>query len=58
MYRKVSSYFESTKTIKNYDYFAKQKENGLKMDGILAVAKVVRRTERDQKTFTNLLKVI
>lgn len=57
MYRKVSSFFESTKTLKNYDYFAKQKQNGLKMDGVPGVAKVVRHSQKDLKTFNNLIKV-
>ena len=58
MYRKVSSFFENTKTLKTYDYFAKQKSRDLKLDCVLSVAKVVADLKKDQRTFVNLLKVI
>ncbi|KAM7342418.1 damage-control phosphatase ARMT1-like [Cochliomyia hominivorax] len=57
MYRKVSSFFESTKNLKTFDYFAKQKQNGLKIEGVVGVAKVVKHAENDLTTFGNLVKL-
>lgn len=57
MYRKVSSFFENTKTLKTYDYFAKQKSRDLKLDCVLNVAKIIADLKKDQRTFVNLLKV-
>lgn len=57
MYRKVASFFHNTKHLKNFDYFAKQKQKGIKIDSVPGVAKAIKNTEKDQKTFENLIKV-
>lgn len=57
MYRKVASFFHSTKHLKNFDYFAKQKQKGLLIDSVPNVAKAIKNTEKDEKTFENLVKV-
>lgn len=57
MYRKIASFFENSSTLNTFDYFFKQKDNGLKMDEIVGVAKRLRHTEKDQETFSRLLKV-
>lgn len=59
MYRKVFSFFENSQTLKTYDYFFKQKEQSLKMDEVLGVAKRLSRpADKDLQTFSRLLKVL
>lgn len=57
MYRKVSSFFENTSTMKSFDYFTKQKQQSLKPDEVESVAKVVRQTEKNFTAFDYLFKV-
>lgn len=60
MYRKVASYFEATKSLKDYDYFGPQKFKALKLasEVMEEVAKNTKVTENNVQTFTRILKVI
>jgi len=59
MYRKISSIFKATTTLKNYDYFGGQKEHAMQISDemMIAVAKGTRAMQRNEETLTKLLKV-
>ncbi|KAM7342419.1 damage-control phosphatase ARMT1-like [Cochliomyia hominivorax] len=59
MYRKLASYFEATKTLKDYDFFAAQKFKALKLasEVMEQVALNTKNTTRNVQTFTKLLKL-
>lgn len=59
MYRKVRSYFEAVTLLREYDYFAKQKENALTCctEALETVVQSTRNSELSADFFIKLLKV-
>ena len=59
MYRKIYSFFEQSKTLQTFDYFAKQKNYSLtsSFEIMESLAKSVRKMEHSDRTLIELLKV-
>ena len=59
LYRKIYSFFKISRTLKTYDYFAKQKERGLEISfkPIEAVAMLHRKMNKTEQNFGKLFKV-
>ncbi|XP_037819082.1 damage-control phosphatase ARMT1 isoform X1 [Lucilia sericata] len=59
MYRKLASFFEATQTLTNYDFFAQQKFQALKLasEVMVQVAQNTQNPENNVQTFQKLLKL-
>ncbi|XP_075168029.1 damage-control phosphatase ARMT1-like [Haematobia irritans] len=57
MYRRVASFFLNSETLKNYDYFFKQKCRALQINAVLNLAKSLKTTDRSCNTFSRILKM-
>lgn len=56
IYRKVSSFFEATTSLKSFDYFEKKKQI-IDINVMIAIARSCRRTDKDKKVLYRYAKV-